>query len=87
MFLLPSAWAYETGLPVEAWISGFWTDAVPSHQWDRRGHSLFLHPPVWVRGTSISPRVLYEHLPPHRQAREGRGSDELGEAEVSLRDK
>ena len=26
-------------------------------------------PPVWVRGTSISPRVLYEHLLPHRQAR------------------
>ena len=41
----------------------------PSHQWDKRGHSLFLHPPVWVRGTSISPRVLYEHLPLHRQAR------------------
>ena len=41
----------------------------PSHQWDKRGHGLFLHPPVWVRGTSISPKMLYEHLPPHRQAR------------------
>ena len=29
MFLLPSAWAYETGLPEEAWILGFWADTVP----------------------------------------------------------
>ena len=29
MFLLPSAWAYETRLPAEAWISGFWADVVP----------------------------------------------------------
>ena len=40
-----------------------------SHQWNRRGHSLFLHPLVWVRGTSMGPRVLCEHLTPHRQAR------------------
>ena len=55
--------------PAEAWISGFWTNAVPVISGTGRGHSLFLHPPVWVRGTSISPRVLYEHLPPHRQDR------------------
>ena len=44
----------------------------PSHQWDMHGHRLFLHPPVWVKGTSISPRVSYVHLLPYRQAREVR---------------
>ena len=44
----------------------------PSHQWDRREHSLFLHPLVRVRGTNISPRVLYEHLLLHRQSREAK---------------
>ena len=29
MFLLPLAWAYETGFPTETWISGFWAGAVP----------------------------------------------------------
>ena len=29
MFLLPSSWAYETGLLVEAWISEFLADVVP----------------------------------------------------------
>ena len=29
MFLLLSAWAYETGVPAEAWISAFWADTVP----------------------------------------------------------
>ena len=28
MLLLPSAWTYEVGLPTEAWIQGFWVDAV-----------------------------------------------------------
>ena len=44
----------------------------PSHQWDRCGHSLFLHSPIRVRGTSISLRVLHKHLLPHRQAKEAR---------------
>ena len=34
----------------------------PSHQWDMRGHSLFLLTPMWARGTSISLRVLHKHL-------------------------
>ena len=29
MLLLPSAWTYEAGLPTEAWILGFWVDALP----------------------------------------------------------
>ena len=29
MFLLPSAWTYEAGLPTEVWIPGFWAGAVP----------------------------------------------------------
>ena len=29
MLLLPSALTYEAGLPTEAWILGFWADAVP----------------------------------------------------------
>ena len=41
----------------------------PSRSWDRREHSLFLHPSVRVRGTSISFRFLHKHLLPHRQAR------------------
>ena len=44
----------------------------PSHPWDRRGHSLFLHPPVWVKETSISPKVLHKHLLLYRHAREAR---------------
>ena len=28
MFLLPSAWTYEAGLPVEAGILGFWVGSV-----------------------------------------------------------
>ena len=28
MLILPSAWTYEAGLPIEAWIPGFWADAV-----------------------------------------------------------
>ena len=44
----------------------------PSHQWDRRGHSLFLHTLVLVRGISTNPRVLHRHLPLHRQVRGAR---------------
>ena len=44
----------------------------PRHQWDRHGHSLFLHPLVRVKETSISPKVLHKHLPLHRQARGAR---------------
>ena len=29
MLLLPSAWTYEAGLPIEVWIPGFWAGAVP----------------------------------------------------------
>ena len=65
ILLLPSAWTYETGFPTEVWILGFWAGAIPV-QWDRRIHSLFLHTPVWVKGTSFSRRVLYKHLRQHR---------------------
>ena len=44
----------------------------PSHQWDMHGHSLFLLTPVRVRGTSISPKVLHNHLLFHKQAKEAK---------------
>ena len=34
----------------------------PSHQWEKREHSLFLHPLVWVRGASINSRVPHHLL-------------------------
>ena len=42
------------------------------HQWGRLGHSLFLHPPVRVKGINISPKVLHKHLLLHIRAREAR---------------
>ena len=44
----------------------------PSQRWDRDGYSMFLHLPVWARGASFNPRVLYGHLLLHRQARRAR---------------
>ena len=72
MLLLPSAWTYEAGLPTEAWIPRVLGRRSPSYQWDKCRHSLFLHTPVWIRGTSFSGRVLYKHLRQHRQVRGAR---------------
>ena len=44
----------------------------PSQLWDRSGYSLFLHPLVWVRGASISPKELHRRIPLHRQVRGAR---------------
>ena len=33
MLLLPSTWTYETGLPTEAWIPGFWAGEVLVISW------------------------------------------------------
>ena len=33
-----------------------------NHQWDMRGHSLFLLTLAWAKGIDISPRVLHKHL-------------------------
>ena len=41
----------------------------PSYQWDRYRHSLFLHTLVWVKGTSLSRRVVYKDFRQHRQVR------------------
>ena len=42
----------------------------PNHQWDVHRHSWVLLIPIWARETSISLRVMHEHLRLHRQARE-----------------
>ena len=49
----------------------------PSQRWDKSGSSIFLHPLVWVRGSSISLKELHGHLPLHRQAREDRSWAEV----------
>ena len=51
----------------------------PSHQWDAHRHRLFLLSLVWVRGNSISRRVLHKHLLQHRQAREARVWVDVGD--------
>ena len=45
---------------------------IHSHQWDRRGCSLFLLTLVRARGASIIPKVLHKRLFLHRWAREAR---------------
>ena len=55
MLFLPTAWTYETGLPPEIGILGFWDSIAPVS--------------CRVRGTGFSRRVLYKHLRQHRWAR------------------
>ena len=72
MFPLLTARAYEAELPLKGRDPSVLGQCSPNHLWERHGHSLFLHTPVRVRGTSTIPRVLHRRLQLHGQAKGAR---------------
>ena len=68
MLPLPSAWASETGLSIEAGILELWDKKTQSLVGQARTQFVISHP-MWAKGTNINLRVLYKSLLLHREAK------------------